>query len=338
MQKFSKKIIFCFLIIAILEIGLFFNILITPAIAITKPQLQINIPTISLSESACQAGEDCSIPWIGEYIGGIYKYAINIVGILAAVVLMFGGAIWLTAGGNASRVTEAKAWVGASLTGLVLVLCSYMIMNIINPNLVVLKSLSISQATPPAQNTSTNKNCKWADTNNGSKLCKDVLTGSWINSDSNKCSGEAGANESCCCLSGGNETCPPVLSGNCSVDNMGCFGDHAAEASAICLGESGGGIARPSTTDKCQPGGEPVSWGLFQINLSAWPIGSLDCPSAFSNIYTGSNHNCTITDIDLYNKCVAAASDSVNNIQTACGIYNSRGWNQWGYNITKCQF
>lgn len=166
MKYYQKKIKIFFLIIAILEIGLFFNILITPALAITKPQLQINIPTISLSEATCQEGEDCSMPWIAEYISGIYKYAINIVGILAAVVLMFGGVTWLTAGGNASRVTEAKAWVGASLTGLVLVLCSYMIMNIINPNLVVLKSLSISTPKPGTKTSGISderyQKCEWS--------------------------------------------------------------------------------------------------------------------------------------------------------------------------------
>jgi len=80
---------------------------------------------------------------LGEYIRAIYKYAIGIVGILAAVVLMFGGVLWLTAGGSAERVGEAKSWIGASLTGLILALCSYMILATINPKLVEFKPLEV---------------------------------------------------------------------------------------------------------------------------------------------------------------------------------------------------
>ncbi|OGF35268.1 hypothetical protein A2303_02385 [Candidatus Falkowbacteria bacterium RIFOXYB2_FULL_47_14] len=77
---------------------------------------------------------------IGGYVANIYRYAIGGVGILAAVVMMFGGVIWITAGGNASRVGEAKAWIGAALSGLVLALLSYMVLNAINPALVEFKT------------------------------------------------------------------------------------------------------------------------------------------------------------------------------------------------------
>ena len=73
---------------------------------------------------------------IGEYVKSVYGYAIGIVGILATVVLMAGGIIWITAGGNSERIGNAKSWITASLTGLVLVLCSYMILYYVNPSLV----------------------------------------------------------------------------------------------------------------------------------------------------------------------------------------------------------
>jgi hypothetical protein len=82
---------------------------------------------------------------IGLYIRAIYKYAIGIVGILATVVLMVGGIVWLTAGGNPTRIGEAKAYIGASLTGLILTLSSYLILATINPALINLKESSITQ-------------------------------------------------------------------------------------------------------------------------------------------------------------------------------------------------
>ncbi len=122
---------------------------------LTNPldNLQIKIPGLVYSsldkvKSQCQTDSqgnltNCGFPWLGEYIAGIYKYAIGIVGILAAVVLMIGGVMWIVAGGNATAIGEAKAWIGASLTGLIIALCSYTILYQVNPALVSFKPLAL---------------------------------------------------------------------------------------------------------------------------------------------------------------------------------------------------
>ncbi len=79
---------------------------------------------------------------IGLYILAIYKYAIGIVGILATVVLMYGGIRWLTSGGSSEKIGDAKAWIGAALSGLVLALASFLILNTINPELVKIQSIN----------------------------------------------------------------------------------------------------------------------------------------------------------------------------------------------------
>ncbi|PIR92846.1 hypothetical protein COT99_03925 [Candidatus Falkowbacteria bacterium CG10_big_fil_rev_8_21_14_0_10_43_10] len=99
------------------------------------PELKVTIPGVIFGSDKGN--------WLGEYIAGVYKYATAIVGILAAIVLMFGGLLWLTAGGESGRVTEAKEWIKASLTGLILALSSYTILYTINPELVQFKSLNI---------------------------------------------------------------------------------------------------------------------------------------------------------------------------------------------------
>jgi hypothetical protein len=76
-----------------------------------------------------------------RYIVALYNYAVGIVGILAAVVLMIAGIIWMTAAGDSGRVTSAKNLIGGSITGLVLTLCAYIILTQINPALLNFKPI-----------------------------------------------------------------------------------------------------------------------------------------------------------------------------------------------------
>ena len=140
MKNFPKILILLFLIIFVLQIICLFFLLIAPvashaASAVFKPQVGIG-EDFEKGKSYIPEG---STAMIGKYIRAIYKYAIGIIGILAAVVLMIGGILWIMAGGNATQITEAKAWIGASLTGLVLALSSYLLLATVNPALVNLK-------------------------------------------------------------------------------------------------------------------------------------------------------------------------------------------------------
>jgi len=126
------------------------NINAEPKIAIPSPQIQIS-PELTAKLTAVPDCHDeggktvCENRWISSYIEAIYKYLIGIVGILATVVMMIGGVIWITAGGNASRVGEAKAWIGGALMGLVLALSSYTILYQINDETVKLKPITYTK-------------------------------------------------------------------------------------------------------------------------------------------------------------------------------------------------
>jgi len=109
-------------------------------------KLQIKIPGMARFSEAklCQDNSNkLCVNWIAEYIAGIYKYAIGIVGILATVVMMIGGVMWMMSGGNASTAGEAKSWITASLTGLIIALSSYMILYQVNPSLVIWDPLKL---------------------------------------------------------------------------------------------------------------------------------------------------------------------------------------------------
>jgi|GEM_PF-3442143 len=146
----------------------------------------------------------------------------------------------------------------------------------------------------------------------------------------------------------GNGKCVPVASGPASVTALQttCFDGNAAQASSIANIESAGGNAFiGSSVDKCQPGDESVSWGLFQINLTNHKIAGLNCPAAFDypagvspREYDAKNHQCTVKDKSLYDQCVLAAQQPDNSIQVACQIsQNGAHWGQWGANSI-CNF
>lgn len=109
------------------------------------PEIAIKIPGMAeFSEAQCTGTPPvCTVNWIGEYIGGVYQYAVGIAGIAAVIVLMIGGIIWLVSGGDASKITQSKELIVGSISGLILLLCSYMILYEINPDLTKFKALTL---------------------------------------------------------------------------------------------------------------------------------------------------------------------------------------------------
>jgi hypothetical protein len=78
---------------------------------------------------------------LSKYIQAIYNYGLAIVSILAAIVLMGGGLLWLTSGGDNSRVSKAKEMIIGSITGLVILFCAWIILNTVNPELLKLRPI-----------------------------------------------------------------------------------------------------------------------------------------------------------------------------------------------------
>src|SRR3989338_7670754 len=142
--------------ILLFSLALFF-IIISPsarALDITPPDPVIKIPGLGnldpLEEKPCPDLEESMgasgclyIPWIGQYVGGLYKFAVLASTILAVVVMMIAGLVLLTAGGNVTQIGTAKSYIFGAIMGLVLMLGSYTVLNLINHNLVVFSSLRI---------------------------------------------------------------------------------------------------------------------------------------------------------------------------------------------------
>lgn len=111
------------------------------------PELSIPIPNIQFSEAKVfkQGGEaNLSLPWIAQYVTGLYRYLVAIGGVVAAVMMMIGGFLYLTAG-DSNRLARGKQFIVDALTGLVLILATYLLLNVINPDLVTYQNTEIAQ-------------------------------------------------------------------------------------------------------------------------------------------------------------------------------------------------
>ncbi len=112
-----------------------------------KPELAIPIPNVQLSNLVVTnvAGQErvLDIPWLGEYVTGVYSYAVVIAGILAGVMFVVGGFQYLTAGGDTSRVSQAKDRIKDAMIGLFLTLGAFVILTTISPQLTSFEALRI---------------------------------------------------------------------------------------------------------------------------------------------------------------------------------------------------
>jgi len=115
----------------------------------TAPDLSIQIPGMDkLATITCPKEGECKIPWIGTYISALYNYGLAIAGILAAIMLMAAGVLWLISAGDASKITQAKELITGSITGLIILAASYIILLQVNSGLVDLKSVSVVSVQP----------------------------------------------------------------------------------------------------------------------------------------------------------------------------------------------
>ncbi|GAF88336.1 unnamed protein product [marine sediment metagenome] len=73
-----------------------------------------------------------------EYIHYIYLFGLGLIGIAALGGLVYGGFMYMLSGTVTSK-DEAKKWIWGAISGLVLGLASYLLLNTINPDLVSLR-------------------------------------------------------------------------------------------------------------------------------------------------------------------------------------------------------
>lgn len=197
--------------------------------------------TISATIPATTAGAaNATTP--GGYINSFYQFALLIGGVLALAVVVYGGILYMTSIGNPSGVEEAKKWLEAALFGIILLAGAYMILNIINPQLVNI-ALPTLQSTGQTVNevnvpTSTAATSNAAGTKTGGT------------------SGFTGNTQNTCVLTangGTNGSCPSISNANGTITTQNCCDVGGA---ATCQTNSCPALVQCATQKGFCPGGK----------------------------------------------------------------------------------
>ena len=124
---------------------------------ISEPQPRITIPGLDFSELSTDPddfvtegiGPDgrynryLNIPFLGQYIGAIYRFGVITLGVAAIAYLFRGGLIIAMSGGRAEDMTQAKDVIRRGTVGLLIGIGSYIILFTINPELVRFQNLRV---------------------------------------------------------------------------------------------------------------------------------------------------------------------------------------------------
>ncbi len=175
----------------------------TPQIEIPNSQINKTVDVGKYNTATSKMESDL----LAKYIVSIYNYGLTIAGILAAIVLMGGGIIWLTSGGDSGKVSQAKDLISGSIIGLIILVVAWVILNTINPNLVNLTLIKTDTLTKvildsddgiidDMKNAPVDTSVKWICMPNADMPCSNTAPPS-INLDTKICLEKLGAHQSC---------------------------------------------------------------------------------------------------------------------------------------------
>jgi hypothetical protein len=85
------------------------------------------------------------VPWIAQYINALYKYSVILGSVIAVTTIIVGGVMYMLGGINVGLQKKAKTMIGSAILGLILLLGSYAVLTIVNPDLVRLKAISLEK-------------------------------------------------------------------------------------------------------------------------------------------------------------------------------------------------
>ena len=113
----------------------------TPQVGVPGSKFNANVPVAAGTYN--DATGIMSTDLMASYVIAFYNYGLAVSGVIATIMLMAAGVIWLTSGGDSGKISQAKDLISGSIAGILILVCAWIILNTINPNLTELKNLDI---------------------------------------------------------------------------------------------------------------------------------------------------------------------------------------------------
>jgi len=89
----------------------------------------IFLPAVALAQ---ETGADADVNQLYTFISGFYNGLLLPIGVvLAGLVIMYGGIVYATSGGDASKAQKAKEYIYGAISGLVLLILAALIVQTI---------------------------------------------------------------------------------------------------------------------------------------------------------------------------------------------------------------
>jgi len=129
-MKLNQSKFILFLLLFVFAFSLF-----SPSLFVFADEkgLETNYPGIGDQEGL---SNDATLP---EYVTYIFQVSFIVIALASFGVLIYGGFVFLTSSGSPTSRNEGKNWLLSGILGLIIALCSYLILNAINPDLLKIR-------------------------------------------------------------------------------------------------------------------------------------------------------------------------------------------------------
>ncbi len=273
----------------------------------------------SIKDYLCTPNDNNLGVGLYDCITRLYKFGISFGAIVLVFFVVYAGYLYIISGEKGKG--SAKNYISSAITGMIIILSSYVLLNFISPELVKFKPIQppiFSAADlPKCEDIGFSTNCIVGDPT--SPNVGQVVYSGKTSGGSCRISNTAG--------------CAVGVMKQCSLWNP-------EDASRICNLESGGGtkLNIASGSDKCTADGTPFSYGLWQFNLTVHQGQSYMPAACQKKLFSGVNFGCRLivskAELDA---CVNALGTAEAQTKAACGLYQQSKFNPWKCSAFRCQ-
>lgn len=80
-----------------------------------------------LDKTAQEAGYDTGQTGVNPIISTVIQVALSFLGVIFLILIIYGGILWMTAGGNQEKLSKAHSLIRSAIIGLIIVVGAYAI-------------------------------------------------------------------------------------------------------------------------------------------------------------------------------------------------------------------